>query len=151
MKNFVSLLFISLLLFGCKKVNPVIYTISVENESGKPAYLEIDGNKHHFTDKEFTKEIKVEEEDYINVWAQVENSYNERIQMIFYIDGQYKDDISGLGYCSVFLKHSEVEKFNYGAGSGGNTESHYCGHPTQSGGSCRRLVSGSIGYCWQHR
>lgn len=29
--------------------------------------------------------------------------------------------------------------------------SHYCGHPTQKGAPCKRKVSGSAGYCWQHR
>jgi len=28
---------------------------------------------------------------------------------------------------------------------------HYCGHPTADGTPCQRHVSGTTGYCWQHK
>ncbi|WP_118952375.1 hypothetical protein [Taibaiella helva] len=36
---------------------------------------------------------------------------------------------------------------SYSSSSG----SHYCGYPTKNGGTCKRKVAGSTGYCWQHR
>jgi hypothetical protein len=57
--------------------------------------------------------------------------------------GCYKDNaISG---------NSSPKGSSSNSGSGSSATSHYCGYPTQNGTPCKRLVSGSTGYCWQHR
>lgn len=57
--------------------------------------------------------------------------------------GCYKEDITPINTSSPTS--------NTGNSSGSAVTSHYCGYPTKKGTPCQRLVSGSSGYCWQHK
>ena len=48
---------------------------------------------------------------------------------------------------------NKEDGYNVSNGNGGNTSSdwHYCGHSTTDGTPCQRHVSGTTGYCWQHK
>ena len=155
MKHLVLLFIVATtFLSSCKKEKPITaFTVSVNKDNPYSAVLRIDGTPYTFTDAVFNKIITLDEYQVITIDLDYSSSQTDIMDLTVYKNGQPIATVSGDEHMYVILSTTSVYSGGGSSGSGSSSGStwHYCGAPTKDGTPCRRHVSGTSGYCWQHK
>jgi|GEM_PF-4622337 len=156
MKNIFLLLLIAISFVGCKKKEVLTkYTITVSKDNPYPAKLEINDVLYSITDTYYQGDITIKEFDVVSVSLDYVSTQEDVMELSVLKDGVKVASVSGNRYMwIVFSNTSSSQGGGYSSsssGSGSSSTWHYCGAPTKDGTPCKRHVSGTSGYCWQHK
>lgn len=147
-----ALLFLLFTITSCKKKNLEIkYSISVDKDNPYPAELEINDTKYTIVDTYFEKEIVINKYDIIDVSLDYLSPHSDMMKLSLKRDNYTVASVWDNSY--MWIVYSDISSSTSGNIniSNNNTTWHYCGYPTKDGHPCQRHVSGTTGYCWQHR
>lgn len=159
MKNLFVLLLIAISFVGCKKKEILTkYIIVVNKDNPYKATLKVNDVLYSITDTYYQGDITIKEYDVVSVSLDYVSTQDDVMELSVLKEGAKIASISGNRYMwIVFSNTSSSQGGGYsssgsGSGSGsGSSTWHYCGAPTKDGTPCQRHVSGTSGYCWQHK